>query len=221
MTHPARRPTSSTEPEPETDPSGLDSVYDLDGPEATRAFYADWAARYDAELTAAGYASPARCAKALAALVPDREAPILDIGCGTGLSGQALAAEGFATVDGVDFSPEMLAVARSKNVYRTLFEGDAANPLPGAPGDYAHATAVGVFSPGHAPATLIQSALAHLPRGGVLVFTLNDHAARDPSYQAQLREVTDTGWAHLLLREHGPHMPDRELGALVCALRRA
>lgn len=217
MTQAARHPRTTTEPTA----GGLDSVYALDGPEATRAFYADWAARYDAELTEAGYASPRRCAQALAALAPDRAAPVLDIGCGTGLSGQALAAEGFGAVDGVDFSPEMLAVARDKGIYRALFEGDAAAPLPGEPGDYAHAVAVGVFSPGHAPAALIHSALAHLPRGGVLVFTLNDHAAADPSYEAQLREVTDTGWAQLLMREHGPHMPDRDLGALVCALRRA
>ena len=49
--------------------------------------YADWAATYDAELRDNGYASPARTAAAMGAHVADKSGPLLDIGCGTGLSG--------------------------------------------------------------------------------------------------------------------------------------
>ena len=41
--------------------------------------------------------------------------PVLDIGCGTGLVGEVLAAR---PVDGVDISPEMLAKARAQGCYR-------------------------------------------------------------------------------------------------------
>ncbi|MDH3453013.1 MAG: methyltransferase domain-containing protein, partial [Gammaproteobacteria bacterium] len=90
-----------------------------------------------------GYVTPGRCAQALADLAPDKSAPLLDLGCGTGLSGEALRAAGFATLDGTDFSEEMLTLARAKpGLYRNLILGDLNNPLPGAPGDYANVAAV-------------------------------------------------------------------------------
>jgi hypothetical protein len=74
-------------------------------PDETRALYTDWAATYDADVTGAGYATPKRLAEALAAHVPDPTAPLLDFGCGTGLSGRALHAAGFTTLDGTDITP--------------------------------------------------------------------------------------------------------------------
>jgi SAM-dependent methyltransferase len=47
-----------------------------------------------------------------------------DLGCGTGRTGAWLRAQGVDTVDGVDLTPEMLAVARSRDVYERLVEGD-------------------------------------------------------------------------------------------------
>ncbi len=49
-----------------------------------------------------------------------------DLGCGTGRTGAWLRRHGVAVVDGVDVTPEMLAVARSKGVYRRLVEADIA-----------------------------------------------------------------------------------------------
>ena len=69
-------------------------------PEETKALYTDWAKTYDSDVTGAGYATPGRVARALAE-VADLTAPLLDFGCGTGLSGVALAAEGFTAIDGV------------------------------------------------------------------------------------------------------------------------
>lgn len=45
-----------------------------------------------------------------------------DLGCGTGRTGAWLRRHGVATVDGVDLTPEMIAVARAKAVYRRLVE---------------------------------------------------------------------------------------------------
>lgn len=49
-----------------------------------------------------------------------------DLGCGTGRTGAWLRAQGVARLDGVDLTPEMLAVARSRNIYDHLAEADAA-----------------------------------------------------------------------------------------------
>src|SRR5262245_1362037 len=49
-----------------------------------------------------------------------------DLGCGTGRTGSWLHQHGVAEIDGVDLTPEMLAVARSRGVYHRLVEGDVA-----------------------------------------------------------------------------------------------
>jgi SAM-dependent methyltransferase len=50
-----------------------------------------------------------------------------DLGCGTGRTGAWLREHGVEVVDGVDLTPEMLAVARSREVYRRLVEADVAS----------------------------------------------------------------------------------------------
>jgi len=46
--------------------------------------------------------------------------PVLDVGCGTGVSGLFLRDVGFADIHGSDFLPEMLALAKEKDIYNTL-----------------------------------------------------------------------------------------------------
>lgn len=50
--------------------------------------------------------------------------PAADLGCGTGRTGAWLRRHGVGTIDGVDLTPEMLEVARSKQVYRRLVEAN-------------------------------------------------------------------------------------------------
>src|SRR5689334_19543625 len=52
---------------------------------------------------------------------------ILDFACGTGRIGAWLKARTSAAIDGVDLTPEMLDVARGKNIYRALQNADVAN----------------------------------------------------------------------------------------------
>ncbi|MDT3398437.1 class I SAM-dependent methyltransferase [Streptomyces sp. B1866] len=47
-----------------------------------------------------------------------------DLGCGTGRTGAWLRRAGVAAVDGVDLTPQMLAVARSRGVHDRLVEAD-------------------------------------------------------------------------------------------------
>ncbi|GLU47183.1 class I SAM-dependent DNA methyltransferase [Nocardiopsis ansamitocini] len=47
-----------------------------------------------------------------------------DLGCGTGRTGSWLRSRGVNGVDGVDLTPQMLAVARSKGAYEHLSEAD-------------------------------------------------------------------------------------------------
>jgi predicted TPR repeat methyltransferase len=185
----------------------LDKVYDARDGTATRALYDAWSASYEEEVARHGYATPGRCAEALARFMPDRTLPILDFGCGTGLSGLALKLAGFPTIDGLDLSAEMLAKAERKRLYRSLAVIEADAPLPHLPGTYAAIAAIGVIGAGAAPISVLHRLMTGLGRGGRLVLSFNDHALQDPGFEAGLNEWLDCGAAQLLFKEYGPHLP--------------
>lgn len=91
-----------------------------------------YAARFDEDLQGRlGYRTPALLAALLeaAGVVPDASRRVLDLGCGTGLSGVAL--KPFARrLVGLDLSPRMLAEARKRAIYDTLEEADLLEWLP-------------------------------------------------------------------------------------------
>lgn len=95
-----------------------------------------YAARFDAHLTGAlDYRGPAVIVEALAKQYQRQGRPFsflqaLDLGCGTGLMAEALKDRG-GVIDGVDLSPNMLAIAAQRGSYRTLAEGEVVAHLAG------------------------------------------------------------------------------------------
>lgn len=190
----------------------LDKVYAARDLKGTKALYDEWSASYDAEVGEFGYVTPARCAAALAAYAPDKSVPVLDFGCGTGLAGEALRNAGFEAIDGVDLSAEMLAQAKAKDIYRKLTQITADIALGK---DYRLISAVGVIGSGAAPISVLDMLLRALPVGGKLVFSFNDHALADPVNTGRLNEWLDCGAARLLFKEHGAHLPGKNLKSTV------
>lgn len=201
--------------------SFFDKAYATADPDETRALYDAWAASYDAEIAANGYATPGRVADAMFRFHKSPEAPLLDYGCGTGLSGLALKLAGFTTIDGMDPSHEMLDGARRKAVYRTLTPIDLSDPEPIPASAYGAITCIGVIGTGAAPASTLDLVMHALPKGGLLGFSLNDHALADRQYEGALNGWLDCGAARLLFREHGPHLPGQNIKSTVYIIEKA
>ena len=92
--------------------------------------YDSWAADYDHNVfEVMGFIGTDRIADLLAAHAPDRDQPVIDLGCGTGAAGVRLAQHGFASIDGVDISPAMLEIAARLGVYRHLITADLTQSL--------------------------------------------------------------------------------------------
>jgi predicted TPR repeat methyltransferase len=198
----------------------LNKAYGARDASGTRTLYDRWAANYEAEIGENGYATPTRCAAALAAVMPDKTLPVLDFGCGTGLSGLALQRVGFQTIDGLDLSEQMLDRAAHKGIYRSLARIEADSTLAHAAGNYAAIAAVGVIGVGAAPVAVLDTLMEALDAGGFLVFSFNDHALEDPVYEARIKSWTDGNRANLLFQEHGPHLPGINLNSTVYVIEK-
>jgi len=118
----------SIEPDSEEAAAGLKSLDEAGGLTQVyiRTLFDQYADRFDTDLTGTlKYQAPALVAALLARSgVAEGSADLLDLGCGTGLSGAAL--KPFARVmDGVDLSPGMVAKARARGIYNALAVGEA------------------------------------------------------------------------------------------------
>lgn len=201
--------------------SGLDKVYSLGSAGDAESFYDNWADGYEAELAENGYITPQRCAEALAAHALQPAAPLAEFGCGTGLGGMALRAVGFTTLDGFDISQEMLTQAEEKSIYRSLEILDLSQPLEAIPSDkYQNAAAIGVLNPSFMPPTVLDDMLSKLPVGGCLVFSINDHAAKEGSMETRVLELTEYNVADLIYKDYGQHLPGVDLQSTVYVLKK-
>src|SRR5436190_8003104 len=79
--------------------------------------YAEWAPSYEQTVLDE---MDFRLLERLTTVDWSRPREVLDLACGTGRIGAWLRPRCGADVDGVDITPEMLEVARSKGIYRTL-----------------------------------------------------------------------------------------------------
>jgi predicted TPR repeat methyltransferase len=103
-----------------------------------------------------------------------RFASVLDLGCGTGLTGAAF--RPFAgRLTGVDLSPGMLARARGKGIYDRLIENEALAFLRAETATYDLILAADVFIYVHDIAELIAYAAGLLAPGGLIAFTVETH----------------------------------------------
>jgi len=198
----------------------LNSAYGLDNAEQTRSLYRDWAATYDEEISANGYASPQRTAQALVACGAETEQPLLDIGCGSGVSGEALQQSGFSNLYGCDFSQPMLDLAEQKQLYRELHHNDLNDPFHFVKSPYATIAAIGVLAPAHAGPDLITTTLELMTDGGLFGFSMNDHTLENAGYMELINSLVKDRKIRLRWSEYGDHLPGINLNSLIMVIER-
>jgi SAM-dependent methyltransferase len=165
---------SSMDPEPGHDlPDSVARARSLSGVDEAARFYGEWAASYDDDVFGRlGVIGSARIAELLAGVLVDRRQPVVDLGCGTGAVGARLAELGVTTVDGVDVSPEMLAVAASTGAYRRVTVADLNDPPTELDRSYAAAISAGTFTSGHVGPAAVPRLLGLLRPGGVIAWVI-------------------------------------------------
>lgn len=172
----------------------LEGAYALDTPEDSIRLYRGWAGTYDEDFAARrDYLYPAAVAAHFASLATPEDTPVLDVGCGTGLVGAALAGLGGWAVDGLDISPEMLEVARLKGAYRDLFTGDLTARLDLPDAAYGGLVSSGTFTHGHVGPSALAELMRIVRPGALCVIGVNEAHFEAHGFSAAFQALTTTG----------------------------
>jgi predicted TPR repeat methyltransferase len=198
----------------------LNQVYKYKTDNQTKDLYDEWYSSYDEELTNNIYTTPKRCAEALSRNLLNKNSEILDIGCGTGLSGQEIMSKGFNNIDGSDFSEKMLEEAKLKNVYRNLFIIDLNKNNYKLIKSYEAIIAAGVISPNHANPECLKNCFDYLKPNGVIIFSLNDHAFSNKLFMNQIDKIIEFFKFKIIEKEYGEHLLKINLKSWIYVLKR-
>ena len=166
----------------------LHAAYALRTPEDSRRLYADWADTYDADFVASSdYQLHLHAAAGFVAA--GGVGPVLDVGAGTGICGEALAKAGCGPIDATDISGEMLAQSRTKGVYRHLFEADLTLGPPTRDHVYAGVVSSGTFTTGHVGPDAIENLLPVAAPGAVFALSINCKHYESAGFAAKLKAL--------------------------------
>lgn len=148
-------------------------------PEAyVRTLFDQYAPHFDRVLVGRlGYRAPALLRAAVLTAGPPVPAPaVLDLGCGTGLAGQAFR-DLAGWLEGVDLSPAMIARARARGIYDALAVAELTAALTARPGRFDLVLAADVLCYLGDLAPVFAAARAALRSGGLLAGTVERAAA--------------------------------------------
>lgn len=173
-----------------TEKPDLAAAYDLQSPEDSRRLYRSWARTYDADFVEAhGFRMPRRIAEVYQA--KGGGWPCLDVGCGTGAIGLHMPQE--AILDGLDISPDMLAVATEKGRYRRLLEADLTQPLDLPESNWAGFVSSGTFTTGHVGPDALARLCTLLDCGAHAAFAVKTSFFEDADFATHLAHLEDAG----------------------------
>jgi predicted TPR repeat methyltransferase len=199
----------------------VDEAYHLEDENSMVDFYKKWAADYDHQmLDQLGYSSPTKIAQQLIEQLPDTEARVFDVGCGTGLTCVFLAEKGYSNLDGIDLSPDMVGVARERGIYRQLLVGDVNLRLERDDASYDAVISSGTFTHGHVGPEPLEEIFRILKPGGILACTVHQDLWESMGFKAKFEALVEQGTARLISLNQGSYYRDGAVEGWFCSYRK-
>eukprot|EP00057_Strongylocentrotus_purpuratus_P012032 XP_011666506.1 PREDICTED: Williams-Beuren syndrome chromosomal region 27 protein [Strongylocentrotus purpuratus] len=133
--------------------------------------YDEWAFYYDEDMKALGFQGYGVMGKRISELIGNKNAKILDIGCGTGLFGVELHSLGYNNIHAADGNPNILEKSRERGVYTELKQFMLGSNLiaPYEDGAFDAVVAIAVLGPGAVDHTAMPEISRLVATGGYLI----------------------------------------------------
>ena len=181
--------------------------------------YEEWAQNYDSDNDhLLGTVSQPQCVKLVAKELEDKNAEMIDIGCGTGLVGEHLKAFGFKNFDGIDISEKMLEIAKTRG-YRKLLLGSLNKDLPIYNNTYDVTFCVGVFTHGHVKSDRVSELLRITKPGGLICFTVNEGVYEEYGFKNTIYQYEKEKKWDVLFLDKNDYMTKKEVKGYYCFAR--
>jgi len=164
----------------------LKIVYQEKNSSRLKKHYRSWAKEYDNDLKEWGYTYPKQLKKIIDKIKIGKKSKILDAGCGTGLVAQTLKDLKFNNITGLDFSKDMLAIAKSKKIYRKLMceSLNRKTSLRGNQFDVVLCT--GVLTAGHVGPNAIKELIRLTKKNGYLILSVSETVFKKLGFKKEL-----------------------------------
>ena len=197
----------------------LDKHYAARTVEEVNDVYDAWAPTYESELEGEQYAGASSVAEIAAEFIENRNAEVLDVGCGTGLVGEQLSAVGFANLYGIDLSLGMLDQARAKGCYRDLEQANLLEPIALKKPEYDVVVSAGLFTRSLLGPDVLRRVLALVVRGGYAVIGINALAYAEQDYALVADATVEQRGGECLAVREMPYWPEKGVASTIVVLR--
>ena len=165
----------------------LKVVYQEKNTSKLKKHYKGWAKEYDNDLTNWGYAYPKQLRKIIDKKIKiNRKSKILDAGCGTGLVAQTLKDLKFENIIGLDYSKDMLEIAKSKKIYRKLICQSLNKKTSLRCNQFDVILCTGVLTSGHVGPNAIKELIRLAKKNGYLILSISESIFKKLGFKKEL-----------------------------------
>ena len=172
---------------------GYDEAYSVKTPKDSIKLYKKWAKTFDKDFALnSNYVSHIKISSFFKKHARNTDAPILDVGAGTGLVGECLYKMGHKKIIGIDISPEMLEQARFKGCYSSLVEADVTKKIPLKNNSIGAVVSAGTFTHGHVGPDAFDELLRITKPGGLFVLSINSKVFIKGGFQEKFLRIKNS-----------------------------
>ena len=168
----------------------LKTVYSETSSSKLNKHYKNWANLYDTDMSSWGYAYPLQLNKILTnKLKLKKTIKILDAGCGTGYVAEVLNKLNYKNITGIDFSKEMLAIARSKKIYKKLICQSLNEKIELRSKQFELIICTGVLTSGHVGPSAMHELVRLLKPQGFFICSIAESVYKKNGFEKEIKNL--------------------------------
>ena len=168
----------------------LKIVYNETSSSKLNKHYKNWANLYDIDMSSWGYAYPLQLNKILTnKLKLKKTIKILDAGCGTGYVAEVLSKLNYKNITGIDFSEEMLAIARSKKIYKKLMCQSLNEKIELRSKQFELIVCTGVLTSGHVGPSAMHELVRILKPQGFFICSIAESVYKKNGFEKEIKNL--------------------------------